>query len=191
MKGIFVQDQTIALAKTKFNAAVEHLKEELAKLRTGRANPAMVDGMMIEAFGTPMPLKALASVSTPEAQQIQISPFDPTNIETISAAIRADQTLGLNPSDDGRVIRLNIPPLTEERRREISKQVGLKLEETMIRMRNSRHEAMESIENAKKDKLIGEDDAKRAANQVDQAMNEAKLAAENLSKTKEQEIMTL
>jgi ribosome recycling factor len=183
--------QTIDAAKFKFGGAVTHLQDELKKLRTGRAHPSMLEGVMAEAYGTPMPLIQLATITTPEPQLLQISPFDPNNIEVISSAIRNNQSLGLNPSDDGRVVRVPIPALTEERRREISKQVGAKLEECMISMRNVRHEAMDAVDKAKKDKEIGEDDAKRLSQQVDDAMNAAKADAEAAAKAKEQEIMTV
>src|SRR5689334_6538123 len=119
----------VTTAKTKFEAAANHFQDELKKLRTGRAHAGMLDGLMVEAYGTPMPLNQVGNVSAPEAQLLQITPFDPNNIEAISAAIRDNPSLGLNPSDDGRVIRIPIPALTEERRREITKQVSAKLED--------------------------------------------------------------
>ncbi len=177
--------------KDKLIAAVERLGIELKKLRTGRASSAMLDGIMVEAYGSPMPLNQVANVTAPEAQMLQITPFDPSNLQAISNAIRDNQSLGLNPNDDGRVVRVPIPPLTEERRREISKQVGAKLEETMIVMRSVRHEAIDAIDQAKKDKEIGEDEAKRLADQVEEAMAKAKSDAETIAKDKEQEIMTV
>jgi len=178
-------------ASTKFTAALDHFKNELSKLRTGRASASMLDGVMVEAYGAQMPLNQVANVTTPEAQLLQISPFDPNNIQAIAAAIRNNQSLGLNPSDDGRVVRVPIPPLNEERRREISKQVGSKQEETMVTLRNVRHDAMDAIDKAKKDKEIGEDDAKRLEKQVDDAMNNVRSQVEAASKAKEQEIMSL
>jgi ribosome recycling factor len=178
-------------ASDKFKAAGEHFKNELNKLRTGRASAAMLDGVMVEAYGSPMPLNQVATVTAPEAQLIQISPFDPNNIQAIAAAIRNNQSLGLNPSDDGRVVRVPIPPLTEERRREISKQVGTKQEECMVSLRNIRHEAIDAIDQAKKDKSIGEDDAKRLEKQVDDAMSKIRDEAAAIAKAKEQEILNL
>lgn len=177
--------------KDKLTTAVERFGTELKKLRTGRASSAMLDGIMVEAYGSPMPLNQLANVTAPEAQLLQITPFDPSNLQAISNAIRDNQSLGLNPNDDGRVVRIPIPPLTEERRREISKQVGAKLEDTMIVMRSVRHEAIDVIDKAKKDKDIGEDEAKRFTAQVEEAMAKAKADAEAVAKTKEQEIMTV
>jgi ribosome recycling factor len=178
-------------AASKFQAAGEHFASELKKLRTGRASAAMLDGVMVEAYGTPMPLNQVATVTAPEAQLIQISPFDPSNLQAISAAIRNNPSLGLNPADDGRVVRVPIPPLTEERRREISKQVGQKQEDCMVSLRNIRHEAIDAIDKAKKDKSIGEDDAKRLEKQVDDAMNKVRDEAATAAKSKEQEIMSL
>lgn len=167
----------------------EHFEGELKKLRTGRAHPSMVEDIMAEAYGTPMALKALATISTPEAQLIQISPFDPTNIAAITQAIRANESLGFNPVDDGRVIRIQIPALTEERRLQIVKQLGAKQEEANISLRKARHEAMGTVDKAKKDKTIGEDDANRIQKQIDEAVNKAKSELESLSKAKEAEIL--
>lgn len=178
-------------AASKFQAAGERFQSELKKLRTGRASAGMLDGIMVEAYGTQMPLNQVATVTAPEAQLIQISPFDPGNIQAISAAIRNNPTLGLNPSDDGRVVRVPIPPLNEERRREISKQVGTKHEDCMVSLRNIRHDAMGTIDQLKKDKEIGEDEAKRLEKQVDDAMNKVKGEVETAAKNKEAEIMSL
>lgn len=184
-------DQVVSQSQTKFNQAVEHFKTSLASLRTGRANASMLDGVMVEAYGTPMPLNQVATVSAPEAQLIQISPFDPNNLEAISTAIRNNQTLGLNPSDDGRVIRVPIPALTEERRRELAKQVGQKQEDCMISLRSIRHEAMDVIDKAKKDKALGEDDAKRLSAQIEDVMNKVRQEVETAAKAKEADIMTV
>jgi ribosome recycling factor len=183
--------QTIQDAQTKFNSAVEHFQTDLKSLRTGRASASMLDSISIEAYGTMMPLNQAATITTPEAQLIQITPFDPSNIQSIANAIRNNQSLGLNPSDDGRVVRVPVPPLNEERRRELAKQVGQKQEEAMVRLRAVRHEAIDAIAKAKKDKEIGEDDAKRFEKQIDDAMSIARSATDLSAKAKETEIMTL
>ncbi|MDZ7744275.1 MAG: ribosome recycling factor [Candidatus Saccharibacteria bacterium] len=183
--------QLVDRAKTKFNAALEHFEDELKKIRTGRAHPSMLDGVMVEAYGTEMPLIQVGSISTPEPQLLQITPFDPNNIQAISAAIRNNQGLGMNPMDDGKVVRVPVPPLTEERRREYVKLVGTKLEECMVSMRNVRHDANKEIDQAKKNKDISDDDAKHLQKQVDTAMGEVKSQAETHAKAKEQEIMTV
>lgn len=177
--------------KQKCDAAIAHFEDELKKIRTGRANPAMLDGVMVEAYGSPMPLNQVATISAPEATLLQLSPFDPNNLQAISQAIRDNQSLGLNPTDDGRVIRVPIPPLTEERRREIAKQLGGKAEETNIRLRNIRQEARSDAEKAKKDKEISEDDFTRFEKQLDELMQEYKTKVEQLTKAKETEIMTV
>ena len=183
--------QTIQDAQTKFNHAVEHFQTDLKSLRTGRASASMLDSVQIEAYGTMMPLNQAATITTPEAQLIQITPFDLSNIQAINNAIRNNQSLGLNPSDDGRVVRVPVPPLTEERRRDLAKQVGQKQEDCMVRLRAVRHEAMDAIAKAKKEKDIGEDDAKRTEKQIDDAMNTARAAADLSARAKETEIMTL
>jgi ribosome recycling factor len=184
-------NQIVDDAKKKFDGAVEHLQNELKKLRTGRAQPSMLDGVMVEAYGTQMPLNQAATIIAPEAQLLQITPFDPNNLQAIAAAIRNNQTLGLNPTDDGRVVRVPIPPLTEERRRELAKQIGEKVEECMIAARNARHEALKSAENGKKDKSLSEDDVKRVEKQIDELMSQQKQAVDQLAKAKEAELMTV
>ncbi len=184
-------NQLVDQAKSKFKLAVEHFREELKKVRTGRAHPSMLDGLMVEAYGVQMPLIQLGQVTAPEGQLLQITPFDPGSLQAIATAIRNNPNLGMNPMDDGKVVRVPIPALNEERRREYVKVVNGKVEDTMISMRNIRHEAMDAIEKAKKDKEIGEDDAKRLKQQIEEAINHAKAEAESAAKTKEQEIMTV
>jgi ribosome recycling factor len=184
-------DSIINEAKTKFTQAYERLQVDLKSLRTGRASVAMLDGVSVEAYGVAMPLNQVATVTAPEAQLIQITPFDPTNLQAIATAIRNNASLGLNPSDDGRVVRVPVPPLTEERRREIAKQIGEKVEECMVRMRSIRHDALDAISALKKDKQIGEDEAKRLEKQVDDALAHERSTIEATSKAKEQEIMNL
>jgi len=183
--------QIVTDAQSKLTQAVERFRDSLKSLRTGRASASMLDGVTVEAYGVAMPLIQVATVTAPEAQLIQISPFDPSNIQAIVTAIRDNQSLGLNPSDDGRIVRVPIPPLNEERRRELAKQVGQKQEDCMIALRAIRHEAMGTINEAKKDKDIGEDDAKRLTTQIEDAMNKAKSETENIGRAKEAEIMTV
>jgi ribosome recycling factor len=183
--------QIISTSKQKYKVAIEHFEDELKKIRTGRAHPSMLDSIKVVAYGAPMPLIQVATIATPEPQLLQITPFDPNNLQAISASIREDQTLGLNPVDDGRVIRVQIPPLTTERRQQIVKQLGSKTEEAMIRLRNIRHEAREEAEKAKKDKQMSEDDFKRFSNQLDELVQQQKTQIEKISKAKETEIMTV
>jgi ribosome recycling factor len=151
----------------------------------------MLDGITVEAYGTEMPLIQVGSIAAPESQLLQITPFDPNNLEAINAAIRDDQSLGMNPMDDGRVVRVPIPPLTEERRKDIVKILGQKVEDAMISMRSVRHDALKELDEAKKNKVISEDEHKRYADQVEEAMSKAKSNAEEVAKTKESEIMTV
>lgn len=173
----------------KVTANIEHFGSELNKLRTGRAHPSMVDDVMVEAYGVKTPLKQLATVSTPEPQLIQISPFDPSTMKDIADAIRKNETLGFNPVDDGRIIRIQVPALTTERRQLIVKQLGEKQEEAMIGLRKIRHDAIDAINSAKKDKSVSEDDANRTQKQVDDLINQAKADIETQAKSKEAEIM--
>jgi ribosome recycling factor len=184
-------NEVVSDTKTKCNQTLAHFQEELKKLRTGRAQPSMLDGIMVQAYGSPMPLLQVASVAAPEAQLIQITPFDPNNLAAISDAIRNDAALGLNPTDDGRVVRVTIPPLTEERRREIVKQLGEKKEAAHVRLRQVRHEALAAFKEAKQNRVISEDDSGRLEKQVDEAMNHVKNQLDEVAKAKEQEIMTL
>jgi ribosome recycling factor len=184
-------NQAVTDAQNKFTQAVERFRDNLKSLRTGRANASMLDGVMVDAYGTPMPLNQVANVTAPEAQLIQITPFDPNNLAAIANAIRNNPKLGLNPSDDGRVVRVPIPSLNEERRRELAKQVGQKQEEAMIALRSIRHDALDAIDRAKKDKEIGEDDAKRLSTQVEDFMNKARSEVESAARDKEADIMTV
>jgi ribosome recycling factor len=184
-------ESSVKQAEKKFLAAAEHFNNELKKLRTGRAHPDMLESIKVEVYGAPMPLIQLATITAPEPQLLQIRPYDPSTVKPIAEAIRNSQSLGMNPSDDGQLVRVQIPPLTEERRREIVKQLNIKVEESMIAMRNGRHDAMKEIDQAKKDKQIGEDDHKRYAKQIDDAMAKTKSEIDAIAKNKEQEILTI
>jgi ribosome recycling factor len=183
--------QIVTGAKLKLTQGVERFQDALKTLRTGRASSSMLQGIVVEVYGTSVPLNQVATVTAPEAQLIQITPFDPNNLEAISTAIRNNPTLGLNPADDGRVVRVPIPPLNEERRRELAKQVSSKQEDCMISLRAIRHEAIDAIDTTKKEKQIGEDEAKRYIAQIEEAMSEARSKVEAYAKTKEAEIMTV
>ncbi len=182
-------NDTISELKTKLTAVKDHFSNELKKLRTGRSHPSMVEDVMVEAYGVMTPLKQLATITTPESQLIQINPFDPTTVAAISTAIRNNQTLGFNPVDDGRLVRIQVPSLTTERRQMIVKQLGEKQEEANIGIRKARHDAMDTVDKAKKAKEIGEDDAKRVQNDVDVQVNATKAEIESASKAKEAEIL--
>ncbi|MDR1300172.1 MAG: ribosome recycling factor [Candidatus Nomurabacteria bacterium] len=175
----------------KFTAAIEHFKEELKKVRTGRAHPSMLEGVMVEVYGTKMPINQTANILAQEATQLLVTPFDPANIEAISAAIRNEQSLGLNPADDGRNIRITLPPLTEERRREIVKSLSEKVEETRVTLRNIRQDALKSAKQLKDDKKLTQDDVTRIEKDIDDTISNKHKELEELVKAKENEIMTI
>jgi ribosome recycling factor len=175
----------------RFAGAVAHFEEELKKVRTGRAHPSMLDGIQVEAYGQKVPLNQVANVMAPEPQLLTITPFDPSNLQAVVAAIRADQSLGLNPSDDGRLIRAPIPALTEERRKQIVKQTSEKVEDAKIALRNVRQDAFKEIKRLKDDKVLSEDDQKRAEKLIDETLAEANGKIESAFKEKEKEILTI
>ena len=175
----------------KMNAAVDHFESELKKIRTGRAHPDMLDSIQVEVYGTRMPLNQTANITAPEAQLLQVTPFDMGNIKTIVEAIRNDQSLGFNPSDDGRIVRVPIPALTEERRRDIAKQLGDKVEDCRIALRNVRQDAFKDAKRAKDAKELSEDDVKRIEKDVDKTMQEMQNRIDAITVAKEKEIMTI
>jgi len=175
----------------RFEAAVEHFESELKKVRTGRAHPSMLDSVHVEAYGQPMPLNQVANVVVSDAQMLSVTPFDPSNLQAIAAAIRADQTLGLNPSDDGRVVRVPIPPLTEERRKQIVKQTSEKVEEARISLRNVRQDALKEAKRLKDAKELSEDDLKRVEKTIDDAVATQNSRIDAIFKDKEKEILTI
>lgn len=175
--------------KKRMNEAVERYKGELNKVRTGRAHPSMLDGVMVEAYGTWMPINQVANVTAPEANMILISPFDLANIVAISTAVRNDQALGLNPSDDGRVVRVPIPALTEERRVQIVKQASEKVEAAKIALRGVRQDAQKDIKKLKDAKQVSEDQARKFEKDIDELIKDFQSKVEAIFKEKEAEIM--
>ena len=174
--------------RKKMENALDRFKEEMKKVRTGRAHPDMLSGIKVEMYGQFMPLNQVANITAADATLLVITPFDPSGIQAIAAAIRADQSLGLNPSDDGRVVRVPIPPLTEERRKEIVKTAASKVEETKVAIRNIREDARKAIKNAAE---MSEDVKKRAEKEVDDLTKEFTDKVENEFKVKSEEIMKL
>lgn len=175
----------------KMTAAFDHFEEELKKVRTGRAHPSMLDGVMVEVYGTKMPLNQVANITAPEAQLLQITPFDPSNIQAIAAAIRGNQSLGFNPSDDGRLIRVPVPPLTEERRKLLVKQTGDKVEDTRIVLRTIRQDALKDAKRKKDAKELSEDDLKVIEKDIDKSMSEFQEKIDGAFKQKEKDILTI
>lgn len=175
----------------KAKAAIAHFQDELKKIQTGRAHPSMLDGVAVDAYGTKMPLNQVATITAPEPQLIQVSPFDPANVEVISEAIRANQTLGLNPSDDGRIVRVPIPQLTEERRHLLVKQLGEKVEDCRIVLRNIRQDALKDAKAMKQDKQLSEDDYKRVEKEFDGLVTDFHKNIDETAKAKEKEVLTI
>lgn len=181
----------VNMYKVKMQSAVDHLAEELKKVRTGRAHPSIIEGVTVEVYGQTMSLNQVANITAPEPQLLQVTPFDPTNLQAISTAIRNDQAMGLNPSDDGRVVRVPMPPLTEELRRQIVKSLGDTVEEAKISLRNIRHDALKEAKRAKDAKEMSDDDVKRFDTQITEAINDFNSKVDSTQKAKEQEIMTV
>jgi ribosome recycling factor len=177
--------------ESKMKSAREHYEEELKKIRTGRAHPSMLDGIKVEAYGAEMPLKQVANITAPEAQLLQVTPFDPATIQSVAAAIRNDQSLGFNPSDDGRVIRVPIPALTEDRRKLLVKQASEKTEDVRIVLRGVRQDALKDAKAKKENKVISEDDLKMVEKEIDRLMNENQTKIDEAFKLKEKDILTI
>lgn len=176
--------------KQKLEKIIEHLKIEVAGLRTGRATPALVENLEIDYYGTKTPLRALAAISSPEPKELRIQPWDKNAFPAIEKAIQSS-SLGLNPVTDKEVIRLSIPPLTEERRRELVKMLGRHLEDARIQVRREREEVLKVIEQQERDKKISEDEKFRQKNEVQKIVDEINRKIEEIGTVKDKEIMTV
>ena len=176
--------------KAQFEDIISHLHAELEKLRTARANPAMVEDLQADYYGTKTPLKQLGSISVPEPRQLLISPWDKSVLAAIEKAIR-DSGLGLNPANEGDKIRVTVPQLTEERRKELTKIAGKTGEETRVRLRNLREELTKEIKKEFEEKAITEDDKFRVQEELQKVMDEYNKKVKDLQDTKEKEIMTI
>lgn len=174
--------------RKKMEGAIDRFKEEMKKVRTGRAHPDMLAGVKVEVYGQYMPLNQVANITAADATLLVVTPFDPSSIQAIAAAIRADQSLGLNPADDGRVIRVPIPPLTEERRKEIVKTASAKVEDAKVAIRNAREDARKAIKAAEE---LGEDVKKRAEKEIDEMTKEFVDKVDAEFKAKSDEIMKI
>lgn len=177
--------------ENRMNQALEHFEAELAKIRTGRAHPALLDGIMVEAYGTTMPLRQVANVTVSEATQLLVTPFDVGNIAAISDAIRRDQTQGLNPSDDGRVIRVPVPPLTEERRRQLVRLAAERAESAKVALRVIRQDAIKELRRQKDAKTMGEDEVNRAEKAIDRLTGTFQERIDKQLQLKEKDILTV
>jgi ribosome recycling factor len=175
-------------AETRMHAAIQNLDDDLSGIRTGRATPALVERLQVEYFGAPTPLVQLASISVPEPRSLLIKPFDPTSLKNVERAILVSE-LGLTPNNDGKQIRLNLPALTEDRRRELVKVVHARLEECRIAVRNTRRDLHNDMRELEKEKLVSEDDLKRGEDELQKVTDRYIEEINKHGLKKEQEIM--
>lgn len=175
-------------AEHRMQGAIKSLTDDLAAVRTGRANPALVERLTINYYETPTPLMQLASISVPEPRSLMIKPFDATTLKEIEKAIQASD-LGLTPNSDGKVIHLNLPPLTEDRRRDLAKQVHTRLEESRVAVRNIRRDSHNDLREFEKEKLISEDDLKTGEESLQKLTDRFIEEVGELGHKKEMEIM--
>lgn len=178
-------------ADPKMEKAIEHLETELAGLRTGRATSALVENINVEYYGLTQPLKALASINTPDARTIAITAWDRGVVVAIEKTLRETQSLGLNPMTEGNVIRLNVPAMTEERRREIVKSLGVKVEECRVALRNIRHDVLNEVKRAEKAGTMTQDDTKYAETELNKKIDQFQKQIETIEAAKSKEIMAV
>ena len=182
--------QALAAARTRMEKAVDDFRKELATIRTGRANATLLDNVRVDYHGTPMPVNQLGSMTVPDPTMIVIAPWDPSAVALIDKAIRAAE-LGLNPTNDGKVVRVPIPALTEERRKDLVKQLHKILENHRTAVRNIRRDLKEAIEKLEKEKKISEDDKKRSLDELEKLSHAETKKIEDLSAAKEKEVMQI
>ncbi|MBK6577894.1 MAG: ribosome recycling factor [Sandaracinaceae bacterium] len=181
-------DETLQDLRESIEKAHEALRRDLAKIRTGRANPGILDGVRVDYYGTPTPLKQMAGINVPEARMITLKPFERSSINLIESAIRNAQ-LGLNPSSDGELIRIPIPPLTEERRRDLAKTARKEGEECKIAIRKARHDAKDMLDELEKSGDVGKDDAARALKDLEAIVKDGVTKVDDMVAKKEEDIM--
>ena len=182
-------EESIKLGRHHMEESVDHLKKELAKVRAGRATPSMVNGLMVEHYGTSMPMNQVANISTPDAKTLSIQPWDKSALGAIEKAI-FEANLGVTPQNDGEFVRISVPPLTEERRRDLVKQTKSLGEEAKVSLRNARHKMMDFIKKEVKDGYP-EDAGKRKEKEVDDMTHQYGDQIDALLDAKEKDIMTV
>jgi ribosome recycling factor len=190
MTTIATTKEALAAAKTRMEKAVEDFRKELATVRTGRANAALLDNVRVDFYGTPTPVNQLGTVTVPEATMLVISPWDPGVVAAIDKAIRASD-LGLNPTNDGKVVRVPIPAPTEERRKELVKHIHKVLENHRTAVRNIRRDIKEAIDKLEKEKKISQDEQKRSLDELEKVSHAETKKIEDLSAAKEKEVMEI
>ncbi|MBU9714521.1 ribosome recycling factor [Evansella tamaricis] len=183
-----MSQETFKQTEMKMDKSVESYRKELATIRAGRANPSLLDKVQVEYYGMPTPLNQLATISVPEARMLTIQPFDKSSISDIERAIqKAD--LGLSPSNDGNIIRISIPALTEERRKELVKLTGRYTEDAKVAVRNIRRDANDELKKQEKDGELTEDDLRRSQDEVQKLTDNVIKKIDEIAKSKEEEIM--
>ena len=185
-----INNETIATAELKMKKSVEAIQKELATIRTGHASPSLIEHLRIEYAGAVLPLNQLATISAPQANLLVVQAWDKASMSSIEKAILKSE-LGLNPINDGRVIRISIPPLSEERRQELLKIVHRRIEEGKIALRNVRRDAQEDLKTQEKDKEISQDEHKQLQNQLQKLTDTYTMKMEQLGKDKEKEVMAV
>jgi ribosome recycling factor len=190
MSAIATSKDAVAQARVRMEKAVEDFRRELAGLRTGRANVAVLDSIRVDYHGTPMPVNQLGTVTVPDPMSIVIAPWDAGAVPMIDKAIRTAD-LGLNPTNDGKIVRVPIPALTEDRRKEIVKHLHKVLENHRTAVRNIRRDLKEAIEHLEKEKKVSEDERKRAIDELDKITHSETKKIEELSASKEREILEI
>jgi ribosome recycling factor len=187
-KEAVVIKETVMEAEGRMKGAVQALEEDLSGIRTGRASPALVERLQVDYYGAPTPLIQLASISVPDPRTLLIRPFDPTTLKSIERAILASE-LGLTPNNDGKTIRLNLPPLTEERRKDLARYVNGRLEEARVAVRNVRRDLIKDLREFENEKMITEDDLKRGEDELQKTTDRMIELIEEIGGRKEKEIM--
>lgn len=182
--------EIINQCEQKMQGTIEALKKSLGKIRTGKANPSILNGVMVEYYGSPMPINQIASVSAPEAQMIVIKPYDKSILKGIEKAIQT-ANLGLNPQNDGDIVRVQIPALTEQTRKDLVKEAKKLAEDNKVAIRNVRRDAIDQLKKLEKDSLISEDELKRRSDEVQKLTDKYIENIDKLSKEKEQDIMSI
>ena len=190
MTTIATSKDALAQAKLRMEKAVDDFRKELAGIRTGRANVSVLDHIRVDYHGTPMPINQLGTMSVPDSSMIAISPWDPGAVPLIDKAIRASD-LGLNPTNDGKVVRVPMPALTEDRRKDLVKHIHKVLENHRTAVRNIRRDIKEAIEKLEKDKKISEDDKKRSLDELEKVTHSETKKIEDLSEVKERELLEI
>ena len=190
MTTVATSKEALAQAKTRMEKAVEDFRKDLSSIRTGRANVSLLDSIRVDYHGTPMPINQLAALNVPDPATIVVAPWDPSAVPLIDKAIRTSE-LGLNPANDGKVVRVPIPPLTEDRRKDLVKHIHKVLENHRTAVRNIRRDLKEAVEKLEKDKKISEDERKRSLDELEKLTHSETKKIEDLSAAKEKEVMEI